>query len=400
VPITAALGSGRSVELRRLALLVGAVVFLDTMFYAVVAPLLPQLVHQLHLSKLSAGLLTAAYPAGTLLAAVPGGVLAVRLGPRFSLSTGLALLAAATIGFGFLRSAAGLDLARFVEGVGGACSWAGGIAWLVAEVPLDRRGVVIGRALAAAIGGALLGPALGGLASVTGRPLLFSAVAAVAVGLIVATRRLSAEDASSGQGMGALLHGLRRPAVIACMWLTALPAVISGLVNVLGPLRMHGFGAGAGAIGATFLVAAGLEALISPAVGGISDRYGRLAPMRAGLAVSAVALLLFTAPRSAFLVAVIVVLLLTGLGGFWAPSMAMLSDVADATGLDQALGAALVNLAWAGGQILGSGGGGAIAKAAGDGVPMAASAALCVITLVVVVVVVRRAPMQASQRIG
>ena len=63
-------GEGRAGELRNLALLVGAVVFLDTMFYAVIAPLLPQLTNQLHLSKLSAGVLTAAYPAGTLLAAL------------------------------------------------------------------------------------------------------------------------------------------------------------------------------------------------------------------------------------------------------------------------------------------------------------------------------------------
>ena len=70
------------------------------------------------------------------------------------------------------------------------------------------------------------------------------------------------------------------------------------------------------------------------------------------------------------------------LGGFWAPAMAMLSDAADAHRLDQGLAAALINLAWAAGQIVGSGSGGAIAKAAGDGLPVAAVAALCAGTLV------------------
>ncbi len=56
------------------------------------------------------------------------------------------------------------------------------------------------------------------------------------------------------------------------------------------------------------------------------------------------------------------------LGAFWAPAMAMLSDAAEARSLDQGLAAALLNLAWAGGQIAGSGAGGALAKAAGDGV--------------------------------
>src|SRR5947209_16352598 len=91
---------------RRLVLIIGAVVFVDTMFYAVIAPLLPELSHELRLSKLSAGLMTASYPIGTLLGSLPGGVLAVRAGPRLTVCTGLALLGCSTIGFGVLHSAA------------------------------------------------------------------------------------------------------------------------------------------------------------------------------------------------------------------------------------------------------------------------------------------------------
>ncbi|HEY5318572.1 MAG TPA: hypothetical protein VIJ20_11355, partial [Solirubrobacteraceae bacterium] len=49
--------------------------------------------------------------------------------------------------------------------------------------------------------------------------------------------------------------------------------------------------------------------------------------------------------------------------------------------------AALINLAWAGGQIVGSGGGGALAKADGDGLPLAIVAAACGLTLAVLVTV-------------
>ena len=82
----------------------GAVVFVDTMFYAAIAPLLPALSHALRLSKLSAGVLTASYPIGTLVGSVPGGVLAARAGPKLTVYTGLALLAASTLAFGFLHS--------------------------------------------------------------------------------------------------------------------------------------------------------------------------------------------------------------------------------------------------------------------------------------------------------
>ena len=68
------------------------------------------------------------------------------------------------------------------------------------------------------------------------------------------------------------------------MWLVALPAIASGTMNVLGPLRLGELGAGAAGIGATFLVAAAIEAVMSPAVGHISDRRGRMFPLRIGLA--------------------------------------------------------------------------------------------------------------------
>jgi MFS family permease len=372
--------------MRRLLWTVGAVVFVDTMFYAVIAPLLPQLSHQLHLSKLSAGLLTACYPLGTLLASIPGGVLALRAGPRFALCTGLTLLGCSTIAFAFVRFAAGLDVARLIEGVGGACSWAGGIAWLVAETPAERRGATIGSALGAAIGGSLLGPAIGALASVTGRPALFSGLSLIAVVPIVLTRGLPYHRGSSGQGVGTLLRVTRDPRVRAGLWLMGVPAAVSGMLNVLGPLRMHRFGAGAGAIGATFLVAAALEAVVSPIVGGVSDRRGRLAPARAGLILTAVALVCFTWPTAALPLAALIVITACSLGGLWAPAMAMLSDAAEASGVDQALAAALMNLGWAGGQVLGSVGGGAAAKVVGDVLPTLVAAGLCALTLLALAV--------------
>ena len=79
-----------------------------------------------------------------------------------------------------------------------------------------------------------------------------------------------------------------------------------------------------------------------------------------------------------------IVAIACALSAFWAPAMAMLSDAADARGLNQGLAAALMNLAWAAGQIGGAGVGGAVAKAVGDGVPVAVAAALCAATLVVI----------------
>jgi MFS family permease len=366
---------------RRLVLVIGAVVFVDTMFYAAIAPLLPALAHELRLSKLSAGVMTAAYPIGTLAGSLPGGVLAVRAGPKQTVYAGLALLAGSTLAFGFVHSAALLDAARFVEGIGGACSWAGGIAWIVAEAPPQRRGGLIGAALGAAIGGALFGPVIGTIATAIGRGATFSGVVVVAVALLDQARRLPLVHEASGQGIRHIGVALRRRSVIAGMWLVALPAIVSGSLNVLGPLRMHRFGASAVAIGVTYLAAAAIEAVVSPAVGRLSDRRGRVPPLRFGLVGAGVLVACFTLPSGAAALAVLIVATAIALGAFWAPAMALLSDAADSAGLDQALAAALMNLAWAVGQIVGSGAGGAVAKAAGDAVPVLAIALLCALTL-------------------
>jgi MFS family permease len=366
---------------RRLVLVVGAVVFVDTMFYAAITPLLPGLVRSFHLSKLSAGVMTAAYPLGMLIASVAGGVLAVRIGPKRTVYAGLTLLAGSTLAFGFLQNPVLLDVARFVEGIGGACSWAGGLAWIVAEAAPERRGALIGSALGAAIAGALLGPVIGTVASAIGRGPAFSLVVLLSLALMLAAAPLPAVRSRSGQGLGDLWRSLGDRAVAAGIWLVALPAMASGLINVLGPLRLHDLGAAAVAIGATYLAGAAIAAALSPVMGRVSDRRGRLPPLRLGLAGAAVLLALFGLPRNAAVLALVIVATITTLGMFWAPAMALLSDAAEARGLDQALAAALMNIAWAGGQILGSGVGGAIAKAAGDAAPMLLTAALCTGTL-------------------
>ncbi len=365
-------------------LVVSAVVFVDTTFYAVIAPLLPTLAHELHLSKLSAGVMTASYPVGTLVGSLPGGVLAARVGPKQTVAAGLVLLAGSTIAFAFLHDAVALDSARFVEGLGGACSWAGGLAWIVAETAAARRGAMIGRALAAAIGGSLFGPVIGTLANAVGRRAAFSGVVIVALLLIAETRRHPSHHVRSGQGLSELRVALAGRGIRTGMWLVTLPAVASGALNVLGPLRLHRFGAGATVIGATFLAAAGAEAVITPVIGSLSDRRGRLVPLRLGLVMTAALLLCFSLPSTVFVLAVMVVAIAAALGTFWAPAMAMLSDAADRHGLDQGLAGALMNLAWAAGQTLGSGGGGSLANVTSDALPMLITAGLCAVTLAVI----------------
>jgi MFS family permease len=381
--------------MRRLFPLVAAVVLVDTMFFAAVAPLLPHYADELDLTKTGAGVLAAAYPAGTFAGSLPGGWLASRWGVKPTLLLGLALLGGTSLVFAFAEHIVLLDAARFVQGAGGACMWAAGMSWLVCASPPDRRGELIGSALAAAIVGVLLGPVLGGAATVLSPEIVFSAVAVVAAGLASWAWTFPAPPPDEGPGLLALWLSLRRPRVLAGFWLFTLPAVFAGVLEVLVPLRFDELGASGTAIGAAFLVAAAVEGVISPLTGRLSDRRGRLAPIRAGLVAALVMALLLPLPGSAVLVGAALVGAIAALGTFWAPAMAMLSDAAEESGLDQGLAFAISNLAWAIGHVVGSGAGGTLADATADAVPYALLAAICGATLAGVIALGRGAPARA-----
>src|SRR5947209_15536065 len=117
--------------MRRLLAMVAAIVLVDTMFYAAIAPLLPYYAQHFHLAKAQAGVLAAAYAAGTLIGSIPAGWMAARVGVRATILTGLALMIGSSVVFAFARTVGLLDAARFVQGVGGAASWAAGLAWLI-----------------------------------------------------------------------------------------------------------------------------------------------------------------------------------------------------------------------------------------------------------------------------
>jgi MFS family permease len=364
--------------MRRLFWLVATVVFVDTMFFAAVSPLLPQYVDQFDLSKTGAGVLTAAYPAGTFVGALPSGWLATRWGVKPTLLLGLGLLGITSLVFAFAHTIVLLDAARFVQGVGGACMWAAGMAWLVSASPPERRGELIGSALAAAIVGVLFGPVLGGAATVVGPEVVFRAGAAV---LAVWAWSMPGVAPGTEAPLGQMGRALRRPAVLAGFWLFTLPAIFAGVIEVLGPLRLDDFGASGAAIGAVFLLTAAVEAVLSPLAGRASDRRGRLAPIRAGLAGAVVVAVLLPLPGTVVLLALTIMLAFVALGSFWAPAMAMLSDASEDAGLDQALAFSISNLAWAIGHVVGAGGGGGLAELTSDSVPFTVLAVVCALTL-------------------
>jgi MFS family permease len=369
-------------RVRALLGFVCTLVLIDTMFFTALTPLLPHYVHAAGLTKAGAGILVASYPAGTLVGALPSGLLVSRLGARRVVLLGLFLMSASTLLFGWSTAPIVLDAARFVQGLGGACTWAAGLTWLATVAPDERRGEMLGIAIGAAVGGALFGPVVGAIANQVGTGPAFSAAAVAGAALMVTALMVPAPARVVAQRLRAAWPAIRDPHVGTGMWLTMLAGCAFGVVDVLAPLRLSRLGASAVLIGATFLASAAIEAGLSPLAGRLSDRRGELVPVRLSLAAAvAVSLLAPVVAPAPALIAVLIVGM-PAYGTLFAPATALLSAGAQRLELNQGLAFGLGNLSWAAGQAVASAGSGAIAQATSDIVPYTLLAGACLAALI------------------
>jgi MFS family permease len=365
---------------RRLVLLLSAVVAVDTMFYTALAPLLPHFATHYGLGKGGAGVLAALYAAGVLAASVPGGMAASRLGPKKAVLLGVALTALASLAFGLATDKWMLGAARLAQGIGSAFSWAGALSWLVASAPPQRRGTVIGTTMGAAVFGALLGPVVGAIATVAGVRPTFIGVSVAGFALlawVVARPGVPAHP----QPLSALRRADAR--LLGALWLLVLPAFLFGVLDVLAPLHLHAEGWGGVAIGGVFLAAAALETALNPLLGRFTDRHGRTLPIRLALLGSIVVSLALAAASAPALVATLLMVASLVYGAFFTPAMALVSDSAERNGISLGLVFGVMNGAWAVGNVIGPAAGGALAESAGDALSYLLMAGVCLATLAV-----------------
>jgi MFS family permease len=369
---------------RRLLVLVCAVVLVETLFFAALTPLLPALSREFGLSKTGVGILSGAYPAGGTIGAVVGAWLSTRVGLRATTVIGMLVLAACCAGFGLAEEVWLLDALRFAQGTGAAIAWTGALAWLAVEAPPERRGELLGIAIGAAVAGALLGPLVGGAARLTGRPIAFAGVAALGVALAVWAARMPAPRPQIRQPLGLIVSALRRSNVLSGVWLIALPSLLFGCLTVLGPLSLDAVGVGALGMTIFWLVSAAFGAIQSPFMGRWSDRRGRLEPVRAGLGMAiAVSLAIPLADSRAVLVALVLAASVV-YNVFWVPGGALLTEAAEAHGLEHGLSFALFNFAWAPAGAFGAIAGGWLGDELGNGSSYVVLASICALTLLVV----------------
>jgi len=370
---------------RRTIVLIRVLLGFESVLYSVVTPVLPHYAHEFAASKTAIGVLAASYPAGMLPGALLGGWIATRGGVRRTTVFGLLLFTVSIVAFGFGSDIAELDVLRFVQGIACGCIWGGGLAWVIAIAPRDRRGEMVGSVLASAVFGTLIGPLLGTVAVAAGTEVVFACVGGVSLALMAWTLE-HPEPPRAALGAGTPLRALAKdPKMVFGCWLILLEAAVIGAAGTLLPLRLSRFGVSGVAIGITFVLASLLSLVLNPAVGRVIDRRGVVLPLAVGLTTAAVLLALLPVPESPLALAALTVLTLGGpLTAFAMPAIALMTDAIERLGAALAFGSMLVNLAWATGETIGAPAAASISRATSDAVPLVALAALMVATLAAV----------------
>ena len=161
--------------MRRLLLLVCALVAVDTMLYAALTPLLPHFAHDAPPVEGGSGRARRGVRSRRARRRAAGR--RRRRATRRSARRPRRPDADGTVEPRASRSptASGRSPRRASSRVAAArFTWAGAFAWLLAAAPRERRGEVIGTALGAAVFGALFGPVVGAGAALLGRGVVFT----------------------------------------------------------------------------------------------------------------------------------------------------------------------------------------------------------------------------------
>ncbi len=155
--------------LPRLVWLVWLAIFLDTLLYTGVLPLLDEIgkAEQLHDGRL--GLILAAYSFTGVFACIPFGLASDRWKPRPILVGSVIGISAGGLVVAAFPSPTGIMIGRALQGLASSALWTAGMAVVSEQAGPARRGQAVARIYSAASAGELTGPVVSGFMFERGR---------------------------------------------------------------------------------------------------------------------------------------------------------------------------------------------------------------------------------------
>ncbi len=325
--------------------------FVDSLLYLAIVPLLPWYANRFDLSTFEVALLLAAYPIAFLLTTIPAGWIAGRVGPRRVVIAGTSFFVFATVLFAWAPSGEVIIIARLLQGVGGGVGWAAAMAWLTGNTAPERRSRTIGAISGVLSAGAVAGPLLGALAGATSPVLAFSIAGAIGVVAIIATLLspvgvVLPRDPALHHTLSRLLH---HPLVLCSLCLALADAASVAAIDLLAPLWLGDQGVSTTAIGIAIAVGAVLGIAAGWGAGRVGERVGSFrVAMFGGIGIALMPCLLVAPLPTWGVLAVLIAIgpffpiLMTGI-------FPLMSMAADDLGLSHGTANALANMVWSAG---------------------------------------------------
>src|SRR5436190_538101 len=262
--------------MRRMFVLMYALVFLDEIALLGLVPLLPGYTRLYDLSTAEAGALLSAAPLAIVIASIPAGRLSDKFGARrVTLAAGV-LIAVSTAGTAAASAFALLLLTRAAFGLASGTIWSAGLAWIGDSASDVRRSAALGTVITVAGVGGMAGPVFCGfLAEHVGRGAPWAVVSGATV-LVVVALAASNPGRSVAHEHLPLRHitGKMRsePLLVGAVAIMLLGGVGDGIVNLIAPLQLSDNGLSEGRIGLWFSVGAAIFIVASAATTHMGER--------------------------------------------------------------------------------------------------------------------------------
>jgi len=284
------------------------------------------------------GIIVATMSYVTAIFLIPFGMLSDKFGRPKLLIGGLIIFTLTPLLYPLAHSTGQLILIRAIHGLGAAAFLPAAIALVVDLTPPNRRGTAIGWYTASLQLGLMAGPITGGfLASRFGFNAAFYGCAAISfVGLALAFSRLRdiAQEpvVTPPEAAVSPWRWLGHPLAIAVMLAPLLVALGSGTISSYIPLYGRGFGLTEADAGAIITALYASSAILRAPSGRLADKINRRWLLGGGVAISAVAVSLFSFFHGLPQFIVIGIIFGIGMGLAMPASLAMAADFSSASG--------------------------------------------------------------------
>lgn len=353
-----------------LVFLSSLVIFIDSVGYGIVVPILPVYASELGVSDFQVGFLFATYAIAAVLSSIPFGVLADRWGRKPFVLFGMFAMAGAFVFYALAETYITLVVARILDGLTAAATWSAALALVGDRFTEREMGSKMGFVMGAAAAGGIAGPMLGGiLYDLAGYVVPFYTIAGFCcLGGTLAVFLREDRDAirrSVTPAVEMVRSIVKNRAILIACAVTMITTIGFGLLEPTLPLHYSDtLRMSPAQIGLLFGTMSVFFAIGSPISGKISDSYGRKDPMIIGLAMTAVLVPLLVVLKEVASLFVLMGVLGLTITLFSTPMLPLITDALSKAGGGTVKGGGtafgIMNLSWSLGYALGPLLGGAI----------------------------------------